>query len=147
MENFKNIDIGKLIHSKWLEENIEVTRTLDFIGGINGEIELEKMFQQKQMDTETLLRWSKLLKYDFFRVYSHHLMLYAPQGNINYNKLERKDSKLPRFRKNIYTREIIDFVLDVLEKEEKTKNEIIMEYGIPKTTLYNWARKYGNKEK
>lgn len=45
------------------------------------------------------------------------------------------------FRKNIYTREVIDFILEMVEKREKTKKQIIEEYNIPKTTLYKWIEK------
>jgi hypothetical protein len=50
-------------------------------------------------------------------------------------------NKLPQFRKNIYTRELIDFILEKMEKGEMTKAEIIR-YKIPKTTLYKWISKY-----
>jgi transposase-like protein len=52
---------------------------------------------------------------------------------------------LPVFRKNIYTKEIIDFIMERLNNKEKTKFEIMKEYGIPKSTLYKWIHKYNDK--
>lgn len=137
--NFKNIHIGSLVKQKVTEENIEISRICNFLKCT--EEELPKMYKSKSMDTDLLLRWSKLLKYDFFRIYNQHLILYAPPSGEN----PSKTSKLPQFRKNIYTKEIIDYILGIIEKEEKTKNEIMSEYGIPKTTLYKWIEKYGNR--
>ncbi|WP_316932466.1 hypothetical protein [Chryseobacterium sp. StRB126] len=106
------------------------------------------MFLQEQLDTHTLLKWCKLLEYDFFRIYSQHLILYAPPARVNYStSIKENGSQLPQFRKNIYTKEVIDFILESIEYKEKTKEQIISEYKIPKTTLHNWIKKYaaGNK--
>ena len=78
-------------------------------------------------------------KCDFFRIYSQHLILYAPIKSENTN---REKSLLPQFRKNIYTREIIDFILERIRTNEMSKNEVIERYRIPKTTLYKWISKY-----
>jgi hypothetical protein len=139
--DFKNIYIGSLIKQRVLETGIETSRICNFFKCDSEEI--EEMFLQEQLPTGTLLKWSKVLEYDFFRVYSQHLILYAPPGSINYNSsLKEKESQLPQFRKNIYTKEVIDFILETLESREKTKQQIIDEYKIPKTTLYNWIKKY-----
>lgn len=61
------------------------------------------------------------------------------------NKKNEKTS-LPRFRKNIYTKEVIDFILELVNVGEKTKRQIIEEYCIPKTTLYKWISKYKNAD-
>ncbi|MBB4806360.1 DNA invertase Pin-like site-specific DNA recombinase [Chryseobacterium defluvii] len=100
------------------------------------------MYKAKSLDTECLLKWCKLLEYDFFRIYSQHLILYSPPGNANYKSFKKPVSKLPQFRKNIYTKEIIDFLLAMIRTGEKTKSQVIAEYGIPKTTLYKWLEKY-----
>jgi len=97
------------------------------------------MYQTKSLSIDIVLRWSKLLEYDFFRIYTQHLILYAPPTG---RSKERIKSSLPKFRKNIYTKEVIEFILELLEKEEKTKVEILQEYNIPKTTLYKWIDKY-----
>ncbi|WP_316932888.1 hypothetical protein [Chryseobacterium sp. FH2] len=99
------------------------------------------------MDTDIVLRLSTLLEYDFFRVYSQHLILYAPQANAHYNNIANKKSSLPYYRKNIYTKEMVDFVLEQVENGIKTKSQIIEEYRIPKTTLYKWISKYNHLKK
>lgn len=141
---FKNIHIGSLILAKWKENNISMERTINFLQ--MDEIEIEKIFLQKSLDSELLLRWSKLLEYDFFRLYSQHLILYSPP---NKNSLGEKKKKLalPQFRKNIYSKELIDFILELIEKGEKTHQQIVDEYRIPKTTLYKWMVKYNPNER
>ncbi|WP_317125994.1 hypothetical protein [Chryseobacterium sp. 7] len=104
--------------------------------------EIQKMYDSKSLDTEVLLRWSKLLEYDFFRIYSQHLILYAPEEKRNYRSSGKKKSKLPVFRKNIYTREVIDFILEMINSGEMTRMMVIEKYKIPKTTLYKWIEKY-----
>lgn len=104
------------------------------------------MYNSESLDSKIILQWSKLLEYDFFRVYSQHLILYAPPASaIKYNQeAKAKVSNVPEFRKNIYTQELIHFILELIETGKKNKNEIMKEYGIPKTTLYKWIKKYSN---
>ena len=72
-----------------------------------------------------------------------HLILYAPSSaNERINKKEEQQPILPRFRKNIYTKEVIDFILEQIQNKEMTKVQIIERYNIPKTTLYKWISKY-----
>ena len=99
------------------------------------------MYKSSSIDKETLLKWSKLLGYDFFRIYTQHLILYAPPSAV-ISKNENKKSSLPQFRKNIYTKEVIDFILDMIKTGEKTKIQVMEEYNIPKTTLYKWISKH-----
>lgn len=142
--NFKNIHIGQMIEKRITESGIEMSRICNFLKC--SEEEIKEMYAQKNLPTDILLKWSKLLEYDFFRVYSQHLILYAPPSTIEKNKKNNVKSKLPQFRKNIYTKEIIDFILEQIEKKEMTKNQIIERYRIPKTTLYKWISKYKSSE-
>ena len=136
--NLKNIHIGRLIKERVLELEIDVSRACNFLQV--DEQRLEELYSSESMECSLLLRFSKLLEYDFFRIYSQHLILYAPpRAN---NSVEKVKTNLPQFRKNIYTKEIIDFILELLESKEKTRQQIIDEYGIPKTTLYKWIEKY-----
>ena len=57
-------------------------------------------------------------------------------------KKANKKITFPQFRKNIYTKEIIDFILEQIETKQKTIKQVIEEYKIPKTTLYKWISKY-----
>ncbi len=139
--DFKNIHIGSLILKRVTELEVELGRICRFLKC--SEIEIQQMYEAASLDTEILLRWSKLLEYDFFRVYNQHLILYAPQGKAIYNRiLNEKKSVLPQFKKNIYTREVIDFILEQIDQGEMTKTQVIKEYRIPKTTLYKWLKKY-----
>lgn len=131
-----------MIEERVTESGIEMSRLCNFFKCT--EEEIKTMFSQKSMDTEILLNWSKLLEYDFFRLYSQHLILYAPQSAKDKNSENKNKSKLPTFRKNIYTREVIDFILEIYNSGEKTKNQIIEEYKIPKTTFYKWLKKYNS---
>ena len=114
--NFKDIHIGYFINQRVTENGIEISRICNFMKCT--EKKITEMYQSKSLDTELLLRWSKLLEYDFFRVYSQHLILYAPPSTIEKNKKNNVKSKLPQFRKNIYTKEIIDFILEQIEKKK-----------------------------
>lgn len=138
--DFKNIDIGSLIQRRIAECKIEMPRICNFFK--LSEKEVEAMYRSKDMNIDALLKWSKLLEYDFFRLYSHHLILYAPQGSMGYSKVNVNASSLPQFRKNIYTKEVITFILELIERGEKTKGQIIEEYKIPKSTLYKWIDKH-----
>lgn len=141
-DNFKNIHIGSLIKQKTVELDLETSRICNFMK-CNAD-EIERMFMQKDLSTDTLLCWSKLLEYDFFRMYTQHLILFSPPAKNKTDKIEKKVSSLPQFRKNIYTGEVIDFILELINSNEKTKKQIIDEYRIPKTTLYKWIMKYKN---
>lgn len=133
--NLKNIHIGQLIHKRVTELSTDPIRISNFMNCT--EIEITKMYNSESLDTKTLLKWSKLLEYDFFRIYVQHLILFAPQTKNQDNK-----TSLPVFRKNIYTIEVIDFILERMECGDMTKNEIIDQYKIPKTTLFKWIEKY-----
>ena len=133
-----------MIEDRVVEGGIELSRISNFMKCT--EEEIQEMYTQGNLSTNILLKWSKLLEYDFFRVYSQHLILYAPPSTIEKNKKNNVKSKLPQFRKNIYTKEIIDFILEQIKKKEMTKNQIIERYRIPKTTLYKWISKYKSSE-
>ncbi|MFP8892154.1 MULTISPECIES: transposase [Chryseobacterium] len=137
--NFKKIYIGKMIKEKVIENEIDISRICNFFKFSVGEI--EKMYEAQSLDCEILLQWSKLLEYDFFRIYSQHLILYSPSSKGKVKTLTTKSS-LPKFRKNIYTKEIIDFIIEQIEAGEITRNHVIERYRIPKTTLFKWINKY-----
>lgn len=127
------------------ESGIEISRLCNFFKCTIKEV--EEMYTQENLPTDVLLKWSKLLEYDFFRMYSQHLILYAPpSANESKSKKENLKSTVPQFRKNIYTKEIIDFILEQIETKQKTIKQVIEEYKIPKTTLYKWISKYKNAD-
>lgn len=138
---FKEIHIGTLIKQIVKEHEIDPYKVCSYLE--ISENELTQMYHSKSLDSELLLKWSKLLKYDLFRVYTQHLLYYAPTNN-NQISPKKNDTQIPSFRKSIYTKEIIDFVLELIENKTKTPSEITALYGIPKTTLHNWIKKYNN---
>ncbi len=135
--NIKDIHIGNLIRSKVEEHQISIERISRFLN--RTEDEVEKMFHAKSMDTDILLKWCKLLKFDFFRFYTGHLILYAPQSRMD-NAFSQKNDTLV-FRKSIYTQEVKDFILDKIKTGKMTANDAVKRYRIPKTTLYKWMKK------
>lgn len=141
---FKDIHIGSLIRQLVEEREIDEDRIINFFMLTDDKI--ERMFEFKSMDTEMLLRWSKLLEYDFFRIYSLHLVWYAPTYSHEMSLPNKnKESKLPQFRKNVYTAELIKFIVELVQSGEKRPFEIIKDYRIPKNTLYRWLHKHGKK--
>ena len=140
--NFKEIHIGQMIEKRVAESGMETSRICNFLKCT--EEEIQQMYQAKSLDTEIVLKWSKLLEYDFFRIYTQHLILYAPSSAETNAKSVK--SQLPQFRKNIYTREVIDFILEQVSTGEMTKIQVMERYKIPKTTLYKWISKYSNSK-
>lgn len=136
--NFKEIHIGQMIEKKVTESGTEMSRICNFMKCT--EEEILKMYKVPSLDTELLLKWSKILEYDFFRLYSQHLILYAPASAKEKHKKQK--STLPQFRKNIYTKEVIDFILEQILSGKMTKIQVMEEYRIPKTTLYKWINKH-----
>ncbi|RNA63752.1 transposase [Chryseobacterium nematophagum] len=139
--NFKNIHLGNLIESKVKEDQIKLKYICQFFNCT--EKEIQDMYFAETLDTKLLLGWSKFLRYDFFRIYSEHLILYSPPSAVSRNQKKTLVKKhKTQFRKNIYTKEIIDFILEIIETGEKSISQIIDEYGIPSSTLHKWIDKY-----
>ena len=128
-----------MIEKRVTESGIAISRLCNFMKC--EEEEVKQIYLQENLSTDILLKWSKLLEYDFFRIYSQHLILYAPVSADNENTKTQK-TNLPQFRKNIYTKEIIDFILEQVSSGEMTKTQVMEKYKIPKTTLYKWISKY-----
>lgn len=143
MRSFKIINTGALIRQRVLESDIDSSRICKYFNCT--EEDINEMYSSESMDSSILLKWSKLLEYDFFRIYSQHLILFSPQSNACFISKD-KNTNMPQFRKNIYTKEIIDFILGLIYSREKKMSEIIKEYNIPKTTLYRWMVKYKHHE-
>lgn len=128
-----------MIKERIAESEMETLRICNFFNCTEDEV--IEMYQQENLPTDILLKWSKLLEYDFFRIYTQHLILYAqPSAKEQDSKTEK--SSLPQFRKNIYTKEIITFILEQIDSGAMTKIEVMEQYKIPKTTLYKWIDKY-----
>lgn len=142
MSDVLKIHIGKLIKTRVDEKEIDIERISNFFNC--NDLDVLQMYESEHLDSYLLLKWSKLLKYDFFRIYSQHLILFSPPEGVHYKEGEATKTSLPEFRKNLYTKEIIDFVLQQINSGEMTKKQVIERYLIPKTTLYKWIDKYKN---
>jgi len=142
---FKDIFIGELIQKRVKEVNMPLERICKFLK-ITDE-DLFTVYSKKEINTELLLKFSKLLEYDFFRIYSQHIVLYAPPANVRYKSKADNNNLigLPSFNKNLYTVELIEFIVELVETGEKKPGEIIADYRIPKTTLYKWLKKHQKK--
>ncbi|RLJ31959.1 hypothetical protein CLU97_1400 [Chryseobacterium sp. 7] len=143
--NLKNLNIGSSIEDIVDKNRIEMQRICNFLKCT--EADVFAMYKSKSLDTEVLLRWSKLLEYDFFRLYSQHLILYSPPSSTEAAQKGKILNSLPVFRKNLYTMEMIEFILEKISNGEMTKSQVITEYRIPKTTLYKWVQKYRSVDK
>ncbi|KFF14036.1 transposase [Chryseobacterium soli] len=135
--NLKKIHIGEFIEHRMKELQIPYERAEKFLKC--SEEEIKMIYKQSSIDTYLLLRWSKLLEYDFFRLFSGHLILYAPSRNVS--PVLSDENKLPVFRKHIYTEEVKSFILEKITTGQMTPQEVILTYKIPKTTLYKWIKK------
>lgn len=120
-----------------IECGIELNRICSFLS--TDKKHILQMYKSQTIDTEMLLKWSKLLEYDFFRIYTQHLILYSPPS-LHYNKEPK--SSLPSFRKHIYTKEIIDFVIEQIATDSMTRAQVIEKYKIPSSTLHKWLAKH-----
>lgn len=140
ISNFKEIHIGTYIKLRVEELDVDLIRMCNFFQC--SEAEIQETYIKESLECSVLLRWSKLLDYDFFRLYSQHIILYSPV----LDKAASKKSSLPRFRKNIYTKNLIEYILGIMRSGEKSADAIIKDYGIPKTTLYKWKAKYDTDE-
>lgn len=139
--NFKEIHIGQMVEISVAESGIGISQISNFFRC--SEDEINEMYSQENLPADILLKWSKLLEYDFFRLYSQHLILYAPVAAVEkQEKRKRQKINLPQFRKNMYSKEVIDFILEQIETGKMSKTDVMERYMIPKTTLYKWIAKH-----
>ncbi|WP_317623206.1 transposase [Paenimyroides ceti] len=101
----KDIHIGKLLKKRVEELKIEPARISHFLNC--SEEEIYEMYQQESLPTHLLLRWSKLLEYDFFRLYSGHLVLYAPNRGANSQSKNNKKRFTTFQKKYLYKRDYL----------------------------------------
>ncbi len=141
--DYKEIHIGNLIKLRVREKKMGLLRISSFLKCAVEDI--EKMYTSTSIDSEMLLKWSKLLEYDFFRIYSQHIILFAPNNSDQEKELSSEKTVLPNFRKSLYTREIIDFILNQYNSGNMSRQEIYNKYNIPKSTFHKWLNKYSNE--
>ncbi len=133
----KIIHIGQSIKNLVDEQEISIDKVCNFLN--RDEHFVKNLFESSSIDSDILLRCSKLLEYDFFRIYSSHMILYSPQSAVT--RSNENSSKVPPFRKNIYTQEIKDFIIRRITSGKMTQADVVREYSIPKSTLNRWLHK------
>ena len=140
--NLKYIHIGQIIQAKVNEQGIKTSRILNYFDC--DEETINKMYAAESIDTKTLLGWCKLLKFDFFRLFVGHLQLYAA---INVDAGNKKIHRaVGEFRKTVYSKEIKEFILEAVKEGKMSVPQIIAKYNLPRTSIYNWIRKYLSEE-
>lgn len=138
------IHIGELIKKKLDESGMDKTV---FANRIKKSYPTTlNIFKKKSIKTEDLLKISKVLKYDFFRVYSAEIQLTCPKATNNVRIGSAKEtatveSGMPRFKKNLYSSEFIETLVRDINDGKMTRYEAMKKYELPKTTLYRWCRK------
>ena len=138
---YKQIHIGKLITDRMAEQGMELDELSKKLGSsvrITG-----TLLNNEDINCRLLLKISKILEYDFFRIYSMNLLFYAPP-TMGFRKQLNPGTKpsLPRFARNTYTPQVIGYIIGKFRSGEMTPAQILEMYRIPKTTLYRWLKKY-----
>jgi len=137
--DFKNIHIGKHIKELVSLNNISDERIYKFFK--KDFIDLDKLYSLESIDSNELLMWSKLLKYNLFYFYNSHLQIHAPDAARCTVKSVEKVKSTYSFSKNYYSNEVIQFIVDLHLKRNKPISLIINKYNIPKTTIHRWIKK------
>jgi hypothetical protein len=141
----RNISIG-LIITRIMEEKEFSVDELRLKLGITTS-SLNELLSSNSIDTILLLKISKALRYDFFRLYSSHLMLhYGISSSVSRTK-SKVDIEGVQIRKNVYTKELIFHLIKKVRTNKMSIKDVILKYGIPKTTFYKWLQKYPNEIK
>lgn len=135
--DFKNLHIGNIIKRRVEELGINPCDVISQIPFSN----LEELYCKKDLDVELLLTLSKLLSFDLFRIYSQHLILYS---SSHPKTLNREPGYQPVFNRNLYTKDIVDFILELHSRGIKSYTQIHRDYNIPRSTLQKWITKYKN---
>ena len=146
MLNYKEIHLGNHIKEISKIKNLSVSRACTFLK-CNAQ-EIHEMYEQKSLDSELLLKWCKLLDYNFFMFYHSHLQLYKPSAATTHVAVAEKAS-LPNpyvFKKNLYSPELIDYILKKLDDNVLSIGEVIKLYNIPRTTIYRWVKKRNHRK-
>jgi len=146
-QNFKHIHIGEKIKEILEIKQISIVRASSFLKCSSQEI--KSMFTQESLDSLMLLKWCKLLDYNLFMFYHSHLQIYKPSASSAKLKptVDKKTNQISSsytFRKNIYSPDIIQWLLSKLATKELSVSDIINTYHIPKTTVYRWLKKEQN---
>lgn len=114
--------IGKHLKEVVEIKGVKMERILNFFH-LTDEDEIMVMYEAKSLDTEVLLKWCKLLEYNFFLLYHNHLLLFSSAASNARLKPKQINSQTKHLhlKKNIYTKEIKDFIIHLVVTEQMTK--------------------------
>lgn len=107
------IHIGNKIKSVYKTSGISIGELSTEIGTVRQNV--YKIFNKKEINTDTLFKLSKILKHDFFSYYSTEL-------NIPQNTTDNENYKLQvdfYKKENLYLKEINQLLRDKLKKVKK----------------------------
>lgn len=143
--DYKNIHIGNYIKQISEIKSLDMSKAILYFKCTHQEV--VNMYNQKTLDSGILLKWCKLLNYNFFMYYHTHLQIYKPlasSAKIPEDLMEGQDKSFKEysFKKNLYSPYIIDWILDKIKKKELTPKDVMDKYRIPKTTVYRWMKRY-----
>lgn len=135
MGTYRDIHIGNFIKQSIVDQSIELTTIQLFFDYTASKI--EKIYSSESIPTHELMKWCIFLRTDFFRLYSGHLMLH--RGISGKPKIKKeKTGEVIKIRKNMYTQEIKQFIVEQIRNKDIKVKEAIIRYNIPKTTIYKW---------
>jgi hypothetical protein len=137
MGTYKNIHIGRTIALEVEEQNINHKKIMRYFKCNSDRV--ISMYENPYIDTEDLLRWSTLLRKDFFRLYSGYLILHR---GISFKPNTNNIDSQTRIRKNVYTLDFKNKIIEKIRLGKVTTREAITKYNIPKTTLYKWLHQF-----
>ena len=145
--DYKNIHIGSHIRSVSVHRGMTLSRASSYFGC--GAQSILDVYSSGSIDSALLLRWCKLLDYNFFMFYHSHLQLYSPSSSLARLESVKGESSLEgySFRKNLYSPDIINWLMIKIDSGELSISEVMSRYKIPKTTIYRWRKKYKSSSK
>lgn len=146
MLDYKQIHIGNHIKTIAELKELSISRACLFLKCSHKDI--QDMYLKETLDSGLLLRWCKLLDYNFFMFYHTHLQLHAPsaaKAKVKTKESDKLKSEVKPndydFKKNLYMPELIDWIVNKLHKEEISIQQAMDRYQIPKTTIYRWKKR------
>ncbi|MCT4664596.1 MAG: helix-turn-helix domain-containing protein [Flavobacteriales bacterium] len=78
-------------------------------------------------------------------IYHTHLQMFTPSAATTKIASKPKNQEIQKsysFKKNLYSPEIIKWILEQIESKKMSVSQIIDRYSIPRTTIYRWKKKY-----
>ncbi|MEY8758924.1 transposase [Chryseobacterium tongliaoense] len=140
ISEIRNVHIGFLIKQQVIQSNVDLHYICHFFS--SDEQEIYRMYSSRSLDTKVLLKWCRLLEYDFFKVYSESFRLYSTKSAVSKYTVIRRKKRITSVRQKLYTNETKDLLINLIITGQKSIVQIVKEYNISKPVIYGWLRKY-----